>query len=196
MEKVRVELEEKRKRQTRMLIEAMMKRLKAKEEEIEKIEIMNMMLEERAKSLCMENQIWREIAQSKEATANALRNNLEQVLTQMANSGGGGEDTPATPEEDAESCCGSNEEDFGWRTVADDAQDKDKDNGEGTSGRVMINEGSSEKKRLCRNCGKGESCVLILPCRHLCLCTMCGDTVHTCPICKSFKNASYRVNFS
>jgi E3 ubiquitin-protein ligase BOI-like protein len=194
MEKVRVELEEKRKRQTRMLIEAMMKRLKAKEEEIEKIEIMNMMLEERAKSLCMENQIWREIAQSKEATANALRNNLEQVLTQMANSGGG-EDTPMAPEEDAESCCGSNEEDFGWRTVADDAQDKD--NGEGTSGgRVKINEGSSEKKRLCRNCGKGESSVLILPCRHLCLCTMCGDTVHTCPICKSFKNASYRVNFS
>ncbi|PNX72523.1 hypothetical protein L195_g028416 [Trifolium pratense] len=188
MEKVRVELEEKRKRQTRLIMEAMMKRLKAKEEEIKKIEIMNMMLEERAKSLCMENQIWREIAQSKEATANALRNNLEQVLEQMTN--GGGEDAPVAPEEDAESCCGSNDENFRWRTVADCAQDKDE-------GRVMMmNGGCSEKKRLCRNCGKGESCVLILPCRHLCLCTMCGATVHTCPICKSFKNASYQVNLS
>ncbi|GAU16861.1 hypothetical protein TSUD_368100, partial [Trifolium subterraneum] len=150
MEKVRVELEEKRKRQMRMLMEAMMKRLKAKEEEIEKIEIMNMMLEERAKSLSMENQIWREIAQSKEATANALRNNLEQVLTQMTNDGG--EDSPVAPE-DEESCCGSNDndEDFGWRTVVECAQDKD--DREGTSAT-----GCSEKKRLCRNCGKGESC--------------------------------------
>ncbi|MCI52543.1 boi-related E3 ubiquitin-protein ligase 3-like, partial [Trifolium medium] len=97
-----------------------------------------------------ENQIWREIAQSKEATANTLRNNLEQVLTQMAN--GGGEDSPVAPEEDAESCCGSNEEDFGWRTVVDCAQDKDDGEGTSSSGRVMMNdkEGCSEKKRLCR----------------------------------------------
>lgn len=205
MDKVRVELEEKRKRQARMLLElieiGMIKKLKAKEEEMETFERMNMVLEERVKSLCIENQIWRELAQTNEATATALRNNLEQVLTQLKNNGGG-VDATVVVEEDAESSCGSNNYNKeGWCTVAFGAQDKE--NGEGTSGggdgsRVMneYDSGYNEKKRLCRNCGKGESCVLILPCRHLCLCTMCGSTLHTCPVCKCFKNASLLVNLS
>ncbi|KAJ1404667.1 Zinc finger, RING-type [Sesbania bispinosa] len=195
MEKVRVELEEKRKRQARRLMEeievGMMKRLKAKDEEIEKIGKLNFALEERVKTLCIENQIWRDLAQTNEATANALRTNLEHVLAQLRDDG---EDATVVPpaaapvEEDAESCCGSN--DVGWRTVASDAYDKS--NREGTS-RIAMN---NETRRLCRNCGKEESCVLILPCRHLCLCTLCGSTLHTCPICKSYKNASVHVNMT
>ncbi|XP_027356288.1 probable BOI-related E3 ubiquitin-protein ligase 3 [Abrus precatorius] len=194
MEKVRVELEEKRKRQARRLMEAievgMMKRLKAKEEEILKIEKLNYALEEKVKSLCIENQIWRDLAQTNEATANALRTNLEHVLSQVGADGGEGAGVPPAEEEDAESCCGSNEE--GWRTVATGAQDKE---GEGTGG-VMNNSNGGDERRLCRKCGKEESCVLILPCRHLCLCTVCGSTLHICPVCKSFKNASVHVNMT
>ncbi|KAL2523365.1 WD repeat domain-containing protein [Forsythia ovata] len=36
--------------------------------------------EERVKSLCVENQIWRDLAQTNEATANTLRCNLKEVL--------------------------------------------------------------------------------------------------------------------
>ncbi|KAK3042595.1 hypothetical protein RJ639_000847 [Escallonia herrerae] len=115
-EKVRLEIEERRKRNSRRIIAAvedgMMKRLRAKEEEIEKIGKLNWALEERVKSLCVENQIWRDLAQTNEATANALRSNLEHVLTAQVqeenNRLHGGDEAAAALMDDAESCCGSN----------------------------------------------------------------------------------------
>ncbi|CAH8330187.1 unnamed protein product [Eruca vesicaria subsp. sativa] len=178
MERVRFEIEEKRKRQARTIVEAiehgLVKRLRVKEEERERIGKMNHALEERVKSLSIENQIWRDLAQSNEATANNLRANLEQVLAQvndLTTTGAGLENANANADDDAESCCGSSsgEEKTVRRTVV---------------------------ARMCRNCGEGESCVLVLPCRHLCLCGVCGSSVHTCPICRSPKNASVHVNMS
>ncbi|GLU15080.1 hypothetical protein SLE2022_316070 [Rubroshorea leprosula] len=175
MEKVRIEIEEKRKRQAQRIMEGIeegvMRKIRAKEEEVEKVRKLNWALEERVKSLCIENQIWRDLAQTNEATANALRNDLEQVLAAQAVKGecsrGAGVDEAVV--DDAESCCGNSwEED---RT------------GEGGS-------------RMCRNCSKKESCVLLLPCRHLCLCAGCGSSLNVCPICKSTKNASVHVNMS
>ncbi|RDX62256.1 putative BOI-related E3 ubiquitin-protein ligase 3, partial [Mucuna pruriens] len=198
MEKVRVEIDEKRRRQARRIIEAIeagvMKKLKAKEEEIEKIGKLNWSLEERVKSLCMENQIWRELAQTNEATANALRTNLEQVLAQrggmVVDDDGGATVCAAVEVDDVQSCCGSTTdedvEEEGWRTLVGCFEVKDKDECDETNG----------MGRLCRSCGKEESCVLILPCRHLCLCTVCGSTLHICPLCKSFKTASVHVNMS
>ncbi|KDP25113.1 hypothetical protein JCGZ_22648 [Jatropha curcas] len=190
MEKVRMELEEKRKRQSRRIIEAieegMLKRLRAKEEEIEKIGKLNWALEERVKSLCIENQIWRDLAQTNEATANALRTNLEQVLAAQVKderTRGAGLDEPTAEMDDAQSCCGSSGEgerlDEERCTLPSGAQDKD-----------------TTSSRLCRNCRKEESCVLLLPCRHLCLCTVCGSSLNTCPICKATKNASFHINMS
>lgn len=193
-------MEERRKRQARRIIEAIevgvMKRLKLKEEEIEKMGKLNWALEERVKSLCIENQLWRDMAQTNEAAVNALRNNLEQVLCQVNEDrnhvGGGGIEDPATAlVDDAQSSCGSNEEEEEeekvWRVVKGKTVKSKNGGGEDTG---------SRKKRMCRNCEKEESSVLLLPCRHLCLCTVCGSSVHTCPICKSTKNASVHVNMS
>ncbi|XWS10280.1 hypothetical protein CRYUN_Cryun39dG0062300 [Craigia yunnanensis] len=116
MEKVRMEIEEKRKMQARKIIEAIeegvMKKLRAKEEEIEKICKLNWALEERVKSLCIENQIWRDLAQTNEATANALRTNLEQVLAAQVKDertrGVGFEEAAVDDIDDAQSCCDSN----------------------------------------------------------------------------------------
>ncbi|KAE8703376.1 putative Ubiquitin carboxyl-terminal hydrolase family protein [Hibiscus syriacus] len=194
MEKMRVEIEEKRNRQARKIMEAMeggvMKKLRAKEEEIEKIGKLNWALEERVKSLCIENQIWRDLAQTNEATANALRTNLEQVVAaaQLKDELTRGVAEAAAVEaagdevDDAQSCCGSSWEGEKQRTLAAIAE-------EGSIG-------SGGAGQFCRNCGKGESCVLLLPCRHLCLCAICGSTVHICPVCKSTKNASVHVNMS
>ncbi|KAK7368291.1 hypothetical protein VNO80_10316 [Phaseolus coccineus] len=180
-ERVWMELEEQRVRQSRMLVkaiqEAVAKKLKEKDEEIQRVGKLNWVLQERVKSLSVENQIWRELAQNNEATANSLRNNLEQVLAHVS-------------EENhhhcgaAESSCGSNNRgrEEGEEEVCGN---RNGNQNEGVSGR-----------RMCNECGVRESIVLLLPCRHLCLCTMCGSTVHNCPLCHSGINASVHVNYS
>ncbi|XVE51690.1 hypothetical protein DITRI_Ditri02bG0061800 [Diplodiscus trichospermus] len=202
-EKVRLELEERRKRQSRMLItaiqEGVMKKLKEKDEEIQRMGKLNWVLQERVKSLYVENQLWRDLAQTNEATANSLRTNLEQVLAHVGDErhvSGGGATALA---DDAESSCGSSDE--GWRKVVP-PQPQGRCSGVDSGGR---DGGGSQDKavavvgnnRKCRKCGEKEPAVLLLPCRHLCLCTICGSTlVGTCPVCDSVTNASVHVNMS
>ncbi|GJV73633.1 probable BOI-related E3 ubiquitin-protein ligase 3 [Tanacetum coccineum] len=148
-EKMRSETAEMRRRSAKRLIvaanEGLMKRLKIKEEEITRLNQVNWSLEEKLKSLLVENQIWRELAQTNEATAYNLQQLLAQAQLQQQ------EQTLVNDDiADGESCCGSNYE-----------------------------EDVSTKK--CLECGKKESCVLVLPCRHLCLCNVCESTTTICP---------------
>ncbi|XP_075523026.1 putative BOI-related E3 ubiquitin-protein ligase 3 [Primulina tabacum] len=173
VQKARMEIEERRKRYsysrsiTAALEDNMMRKMKAKEEEIQKIGKLNRALEERVKVLSFENQIWRDLAQSNEAAANSLRSNLEQVIAQRRHA------EEAASIDDTQSCCGETDQ----RTLAKRTS---------TDGRYTI----------CRSCGEEESCVLLLPCRHLCLCTVCGSSLNICPLCKSPKTASVHVNMS
>lgn len=177
-ENARMEIEERRKRYsysrriTAAVEDSIMKKMKAKEEEIQKIGKLNCALEERVKVLSIENQIWRDLAQSNEAAANTLRSNLEQVIALRRRA------EEAASIDDAQSCCGETCEEIEQRTLLA--------NRTSTYGRYMI----------CRSCGEEESCVLLLPCRHLCLCTVCGSSLHICPLCKSPKTASVHVNMS
>lgn len=177
-EKVRMELEEQKLRQSRMLAcmiqETIAKKLKEKDEEIQRIGKLNWMLQEKVKSLSAENQVWRELAQTNETTANYLRNNLEQVMAHVNE----GHHHAAVAEDDAESSCGSN---------------APADEGEDTAATVG---GGGGLVRMCKNCGVRESVVLLLPCRHLCLCNVCGSTVRKCPVCDSGMDASVHVNLS
>jgi E3 ubiquitin-protein ligase BOI and related proteins len=50
--------------------------------------------------------------------------------------------------------------------------------------------------RPCRECGEAAACVLLLPCRHLCLCAGCDAAVDACPVCAATKNASLHVPFT
>ncbi|XP_015883777.3 BOI-related E3 ubiquitin-protein ligase 1 [Ziziphus jujuba] len=194
-EKVKLELEEQRKRQSRMLVSAIQqgitKKLKEKDDEIQRMGKLNWVLQERVRSLCVENQIWRDLAHTNEATANSLRSDLEQVLAHVgeerrASAAANGQ--AAVVEDDAESSCGScgesgREEEIGVvRAVV----------GDGWSGE----DSGEERKSSCRGCGVGESRVLLLPCRHLCLCTMCGSTLRSCPVCGTVMTTSVHVNFS
>ncbi|KAL8108607.1 BOI-related E3 ubiquitin-protein ligase 1-like [Apium graveolens] len=185
--KIRMELEERQTQQTRTLVsaigEGLMKKLQEKDDHIQKMLRMNLALQERVKNLFLENQLWKDLAQTNEATVISLRCNLEQVLTQVSDD----RHFPAAgnAEEEAESCGSSGhgeegEEVFKRRRVGNDAPS---DGGFGN--------------RMCRKCGERESCVLILPCRHLCLCTVCGTTSQSkCPVCNANMNATVHVNVS
>jgi E3 ubiquitin-protein ligase BOI and related proteins len=65
--------------------------------------------------------------------------------------------------------------------AADDAQPED------TAG---ASPAGSNNKRACRACGEREASVLLLPCRHLCLCKACERRVDAC---LAVKNASIHV---
>lgn len=168
------ELAERRRRFTRQLAAAVehgvCKRLKAKDDEILRAKRVNLALEERVRSLSMESQVWRELAQANEATANLLRTNLEHILAAQLQAKEEQQRCDAAAADDAESCC-SGESD-------------------GPAGPPV------GPPRACRSCGEREPTVLVLPCRHLCLCVGCGRTANFCPICKCSKSGSVNVNFS
>ncbi|XP_041028232.1 BOI-related E3 ubiquitin-protein ligase 1-like [Juglans microcarpa x Juglans regia] len=175
-EKLSSKLEE----QKRMLVSAFQenftKKLKEKEEEIQRMGKLNWVLQERVESLWVENQIWRDLAQTNEAMANSLRNDLEQVLAHVSK------------DSDAESSCGSN--DMGGQCgVADEGGEE----AETMKDKAVI---GGVGDRMCRQCGVRESRVLLLLCRHLCLCTTCGSNLRSCPVCHSVINASVHVDFS
>ncbi|GMG99334.1 hypothetical protein Nepgr_001174 [Nepenthes gracilis] len=224
MEKVRLDMEERGRTQSQRIVatilEAITKRLRNMEDEVEKVGKLNWMLEERVKSLCIENQIWRNLAQTNEATANALRTNLQQLLAHARDDPAPVLDESAAAMDDAHSCCGSSghgggdeeteEERERWQKVARTAgvgveriweENDDHHHGKGGGSKGWncygkSNSNSNNNKRSCRKCGMAESSVLLLPCRHLCLCAGCGPTINACPICNSVKSASVHVNLS
>nr|GEX26373.1 hypothetical protein [Tanacetum cinerariifolium] len=106
-EKMRSEVNEMQKRSSRRMImaanEGVMKRLKTKEEEITRLNQVNRSLEEKLKSLLVENQKWRELAQTNEATTY----NLQQLLAQAQLQQQEQEQTLVNDDDidDGESCC-------------------------------------------------------------------------------------------
>ncbi|KAL5217612.1 hypothetical protein ABZP36_018296 [Zizania latifolia] len=182
--KMWAELAEQRRRHARQMVAAVeaaaAKRLRAKDEEIERIGRLNWTLEERLKGLYVEAQVWRDVAQSNEAVSNALRGELEQALDTQARLGGG------AAGDDAESCCyGENDV-----VVRADGEEDDKDAGTSTS---------AERRRgapRCKGCDEAAAVVLLLPCRHLCACAACAAAARACPACGCAKNGSVCVNFS
>lgn len=48
----------------------------------------------------------------------------------------------------------------------------------------------------CKACGKRVASVVLLPCRHLCVCSECDDLVQTCPLCLTFRSSSIQVYMS
>ncbi|KAL8218424.1 hypothetical protein R6Q57_021797 [Mikania cordata] len=48
-------------------------------------------------------------------------------------------------------------------------------------------------KMVCKMCHVRSSCVLLLPCRHLCCCSACEGLLMFCPVCETVKNGSLVV---
>ncbi|WOK97462.1 hypothetical protein Cni_G06170 [Canna indica] len=177
-ERLRTGLEAARKRHCRGLLSSWeqqaAKRLMEKDAELESARRRNAELEEKLRQASEENQIWFGMAKNNEAVVCHLRASLEQVLLQNAAAGlgagregyGDSEGAPF-PADDAQSCCFEME-----------------DQAAPSRGRP---------RRACRLCGGKEVCMLLLPCKHLCLCKDCESVAGACPVCGEAKNACLQV---
>ena len=135
-----------------------------------------------------EGQAWQGIASGHEAAAAGLRATLEQLLLQQAPCAGAadeeGQGEGEAVVEDARSCCFEPERERRHEGGPDDDDDDKQARGSGCT------------RAACRACGAADACVLLLPCRHLCLCGWCEAVVEACPVCAATKNASLHVLLS
>ncbi|KAL4347201.1 hypothetical protein GQ457_17G020350 [Hibiscus cannabinus] len=166
-EALRRTLVEKRHRYYQALLEAaeesVVRRLRDKEAEVEKARRRNAELEARMAQLNVEAHVWQAKARAQEATAASLQAQLQQAIL----SGGAAavQDT-RRGEEDGEG--------------AEDAESAYVD-----PERVVVASGPG-----CKACQKRLAAVVVLPCRHLCLCTECDRVAQACPLCLSVRNSS------
>ncbi|KAM6557408.1 hypothetical protein CsatB_004427 [Cannabis sativa] len=181
-EQLRRTLAEKRQRHYRALLsaaeESISRRLREKEAEVEKATRRNAELEARAAQLTVEAQIWQAKVRAQEATAATLQAQLQQAIM----NGGGGGGGRGLVDDGGVSCAGEG----GVEGQAEDAESAYID-----PDRVTTASGPS-----CKACRKRVASMVILPCRHLCLCTECDRVVQACPLCLSLRNSSVEVFLS
>ncbi|XP_062219171.1 probable BOI-related E3 ubiquitin-protein ligase 2 [Phragmites australis] len=170
-ERLRAGLEEARRWHVRTVVSAVeraaARRLRDAEAALEHVLMRNVELEEKLRQMSSEGQAWRGIAENHEAVAAGLRATLDQIL-QSPRAGAGTSAEGEGDADDARSCCFEREE------STDDVA----------------------RTRACKACGGADACVLLLPCRHLCLCSACEAAVDACPVCAATKNASLHVLLS
>ncbi|KAF8380629.1 hypothetical protein HHK36_028118 [Tetracentron sinense] len=147
------------------------RRLREKDAEMEKAARQNAELEARVAQLRAEAQVWQAKARVQEVTAVSLQTQLQQAMT----SRGGAHDM---------------REEGGGFAVGGDTYAEDAESAYIDPERVV------SSGPMCKGCRKRAASVVLLPCRHLCLCTDCDAAVEACPLCLSFRSASVEVYFS
>uniref|UniRef100_A0A0E0NSU2 RING-type domain-containing protein n=1 Tax=Oryza rufipogon TaxID=4529 RepID=A0A0E0NSU2_ORYRU len=141
-----------------------LRKIRDKEAEVENINKRNSELEDQIKQLAVEVGAWQQRAKYNESMINALKYNLEQVCAHQSKDfkeGCGDSEV-----DDTASCC----------------------NGGAANLQLMPKENRHSKDlTACRVCKSSEACMLLLPCRHLCLCKECESKLSFCPLCQSSK---------
>lgn len=171
-EQLRRTLTERRQKHYRALLgtveESASRRLKEKDAEVEKAVRRNAELEERVARLRVEAQVWEAKARAQEVTAASLQAQLQQAM--MVGVGG------QNNREEGFGCDGGEGQ-------ADDAESAHID-----PERVV------PSGPMCKACWKRVATVLLMPCRHLCLCTGCdAGGVEACPLCFCPRSGSFEV---
>lgn len=143
--------------------EKVLQKLRQKEAEVESINKKNMELEERMEQLTVEAGAWQQRARYNENMITALKFNLQQVYAQSRDSKEGCGDSEV---DDTASCCNGRTLDF----------------------HLLSRERNDMKEIMtCKACRVKEVCMLLLPCKHLCLCKECESKLSFCPVCQSSK---------
>lgn len=154
------------------------KKLREKDVEIENMNRKNRELAERIKQVAIEAQNWHYRAKYNESVVNVLKNNLQQAISQGVEQG---------------------KEGFGDSEVDDAASYIDPNNLlsiHGVPTKSSSKKQGMEEHMICRACKVKEVSMLLMPCRHLCLCKDCDGFVNVCPVCQMIKSASVQVYLS
>ncbi|XP_015882534.3 probable BOI-related E3 ubiquitin-protein ligase 2 isoform X1 [Ziziphus jujuba] len=149
------------------------KKLHEKEIEMDNINRKNKELTERIKHVSAEVQSWHSRAKYNESVVNFLNNSLQQVMARGSVYGKEG--------------YGDSEED----DTASFTNSKRLKFVDGSGDSVL-----TKKQINCRVCNVKEVSVILLPCRHLCLCKDCEVSIHQCPLCRITKTTSIQVFMS
>lgn len=151
--------------------EKVLQKLREKEAEVESINKKNMELEERMDQLSLEARIWQHQARNNENMITALKVNLDQVIAQSRDSKEGCGDSEI---DDTASCSNGRSINFN-----------------------MFGKESNDVKEVmtCKACRVNEVCMLLLPCKHLCLCKDCESKLSVCPLCQSSKFIGMEVYY-
>ncbi|KAJ6795761.1 putative BOI-related E3 ubiquitin-protein ligase 3 isoform X1 [Iris pallida] len=152
------------------------RKLREKELEIENMNRKNRDLADRIKQAASEAQTWQYRARHNESVVHALQNNLKQALAAQ------GAAAAAAADQGREGC--------GESEVDDAASSYDPNAGHRQQQLQIPTVGA------CRVCVRREVCMLLLPCRHLCMCKECDRLVDACPVCLAIKTASVEVYMS
>lgn len=166
-ERLRCALHEQRRQQLAAVLKSLESKalclMRQKEEVLAQATRKTMELEASLRKAEIESESWQRMAKENEAMVVDLSNTLEQVRERLVVVSNGAQDAES-------SICGScNREE----KVEEEEGDK--------------------KKMVCKWCKSRKSCVLFLPCRHLCSCKACEAFLGSCPVCNSVKEASMEV---
>ncbi|KAL5780732.1 hypothetical protein ACOSQ2_011469 [Xanthoceras sorbifolium] len=180
-QRLRSTLHEQRKKQLIVLLKSLESKavnlMRQKEEDLAQARNKTMELEACLRESEIESETWQRLARENEAMVIDLSNTLEQVRERLF--------LVTNTAEDAESSF----------TGSCDHNDRDHHHQQQQQQEMMISSSNSSKKRsiACKRCNSRSSCVLFLPCRHLCSCKHCEPFLVSCPVCKSAKEASMEV---
>ncbi|XP_068326547.1 probable BOI-related E3 ubiquitin-protein ligase 2 [Pyrus communis] len=168
-EKLKFALQEQRKQQLAALLSNLESRtlnlIRQKEDQLRQATKKTMELQDCLRKAEMESDTWQRVAKANETMVMGLNNALEEARERLV--------LVSSEADDAESCC---------------------------ENRVAIMEEdqlaeAKWRKLVCKSCHERSSCVLFLPCRHLCSCRFCEGFLGFCPVCDSAKEASMEVCF-
>ncbi|CAL0311633.1 unnamed protein product [Lupinus luteus] len=173
-EQLKQTLAEMRERHYRSLLnavdESVARRLREKQTDMEKATRRNAELEARVAQLRVEAQVWQARVKAQESTAATLQTQLHHAI--IIN-----HEKRVVEEGGVLSCAvGGQAEDAESAYVDPD--------------RVTVS------GPVCRGCDTRVASVVVLPCRHLCVCTECDMHFRACPVCLTVKNSSIHVCLS
>lgn len=151
------------------------RKLREKEQEIENMNRKNHELVERIKQVAVEAQSWHYRARYNEQVVSVLKSNLKQAIAQGA--------------DQVKEGCGDSE-------VDDAASSFNQNIFPSIPVKPLMGKGGLKEQMTCRACKIKEVSILLLPCRHLCLCKDCEGSIEVCPICQYMKTASFQVYMS
>ncbi|CAK9134548.1 unnamed protein product [Ilex paraguariensis] len=182
-ERLRLAFEEHRNQQISMILKKYESKtqflLRQKDEQIVKAMNRTIELEDLLQRMEIENQTWQRVAKENETMIISLNNTIEQLRENACLS--------TNNIEDAESCCDMIENNRGDTTENERGEGEDN-----TEHQHQQNNAAEQRTRkmICKRCNSRSSCIIFLPCRHLCSCKGCEAFLYSCPVCEIVKKAT------